>query len=227
MILDPASLLTEDDMTKPRDASVFIEWWDMTHAEFGRSKAGREYCRSGTDPLVKRFYEELLPLARSMKRLAPLMPGLVCQPTLATKFPDAWMWCSEDSKIPLEITCAKDGFHEALQSLEMEKKGWVNATFPPQVQGQGRNKKVLFIEDEMRECRETDLELKNLIQARLASKSAKNYQDNPLLIIDFDDSRLDVENWPDWVSFCSALKHPFRGLLIVGDKFSWHDLGRD
>ena len=39
-----------------------------------------------------------------------------------------------------------------------------------------------------------------------------------------DDSRVDAEDWPEWLKFCTSLKHPFASLIILGERFSWNNL---
>jgi len=186
-MIDPKTILNRADMEKSRTPIELCNWVDEKAAELSKTRAGKEYARSGSI-LPKKLWEEIRPLGLfALSRYGK--EGVLCTPNLTNDNYDGKIEFSDISTTPvyIEITYAKDGYDERLRLTELTKKGHVNAVGKITVSGTRASGQKIEIENEAVKHEDIRSRALNLVKERLNGKSNKQYGENHILVVVVDD----------------------------------------
>jgi hypothetical protein len=124
--------LSEADLQRPRTQAELRAWVDQVHHQFGRTKEGRRAVRLNKGNLVKKFMEEMWPLALFADAFYKDREDILFQLVLGCDSHDALILEASSTKIAhhLQITQSFDGYQNHLRILHLEEHGRAPVTGP-------------------------------------------------------------------------------------------------
>lgn len=125
--------LTKSDFERPRTQAELRKWVDDLHRRFGQTKEGKRTVRLKQGNLVKRFIEEIWPLALFADAFYKGSPDVLFKPTVGSQSYDALLIDASTHHVlhHLQITQAFDGYQNYLRMLHLEAHGRAPVTGPP------------------------------------------------------------------------------------------------
>lgn len=190
MTIDPARILTKEDMEKERTPEALSLWWEEKNEEFASSEKGHHYAllKKG---LAGKFIEEILPLSLLANILYSGRSDIGCTPNLSNDNFDAIIRDYSQSppyELKIEFTSAIDGYDDHLRMKYFIEHGHSCFTGPLSFIGTEKTGHKIIVENEF--ASHYDLLEKNfiLINNRAQQKcKPKNYGKNHILVIIIDD----------------------------------------
>ncbi len=180
-------ILQRTDMEMTRSPRDLCAWVNAKVSEFGQTKEGKEYARSGA-MLPKKLWEEVRPFGLfALLRYGP--EGVKCTPNLSNDNYDGKLAFTNPSTPPLyvELTYAKEGYDEHLRLTVLRREGSVNALGKITVTGTKASGQTIEVENEAVDCTETRNAALALLKERLSGKANKQYGKTHVLIVVVDD----------------------------------------
>ena len=209
------AILTPDEYEIPRATDEFAQWWITKHNMFGATREGVIYCREGKG-MTKKLYEEAQPML-SFMRAYYSRSQTRCKLLAGTEADDAVLLNGVGNvEKRIQITFAGDGYADHLRRAELTKKGHVDALTKPSVQGKGRLKIVGFPEGAAVRHDTIVHEVVQNIEAAAQNKHSRGYSSGYSLVIGFNDSILNRDDWPDLVGLHNRISGWFTELFLIG-----------
>ena len=204
MILDAC------DMAQARTPPEFVAWVGRKCDELSATVEAKAFARSGA-LLVKKFYDEIFPLARFVAIEYAGRNDVWVQPNLGNDNFDACVTLEnggERQNVFIEVTYAKDGYDLSLRMEVLARDGYVCLTGPVTRSGRKgftdrRVSVVPFAANHLKA-------LENyfaLVEERLRAKTKVQYGKSHILIVAVDDYLVGSEDsdGPQFTAFAAAL----------------------
>jgi hypothetical protein len=194
MMFDLNSLLTAEELTKPRTPTELSRWWEDKNRLFADCPEAKKWAllRKG---LFKKFYEELYPLSLFATHLYAGRSDIQVIPNLDNRDFDAIIMdysTSPPSELKVEITSAVEGHDQHLRMKYFVEHGHVNVWGTLSASGTEKVGHEIHVENEV--IAHTDLLQRtfSLIRTSVERKSvgtnkAQKYGQGHVLIVAFDD----------------------------------------
>jgi hypothetical protein len=132
MMIEPSSILTEEDMKKERTPEELSLWWEEKNREFASSEEGRQYILLKRG-LTSKFRDEIYPLMILANIKYMGRSDIGCIPNLRNDNFDAIIRdysCSPPTELKLEFTLAIDGHDDHLRMKYFIEHNYVSLTEP-------------------------------------------------------------------------------------------------
>ena len=178
----------EAEARKERTPAELLSWLDQTHDNLAVSEEDRKRLRL-EDGLAKLLFDEVRPLALFGIWLADKYPQLTVQPTASKGHERDGTLRSPDwpHSRQVEVTVAKDGYHENLRMLHLNRFDRAPATGKISFIRSGGRPQPVITPARMRAAHETRTEIYRLIKDAAEKKLKKPYPRDIWLLIAFDD----------------------------------------
>jgi hypothetical protein len=191
MTIDPARILTKEDMEKERTPEALSLWWEGKNEEFASSEKGHHYAllKKG---LAGKFYDEILPLNLLANILYARRSDIGCIPNLGNDNFDALIRDyskSPPSELKIEFTLAINGYDDYLRMKYLVQHGHVSRTGPLSYTGTEQTGHNITVENEAASHHDLLNTNFKLIKNRAEKKCEPNkvYGKNHVLVIIIDD----------------------------------------
>jgi hypothetical protein len=192
--------LTKSDLETPRHADDLYEWVRHIHAEYGKTKEGRDAMRLHRQPCLKKLCEEVWPLANYAKLFFEHRSGVTFVSVIGNQPCDAFLREDESGEIRcyFEISQAlhgesgdpkHPGYQERLRMEHLCQEGHVQQTGRPLTRDP-RTKRVVKQEPEADIAVDRVAQTVEAIRLAIQAKAEKRYPPNTVLIVEFDESLL-------------------------------------
>ena len=179
--------LDPEDMAVPRRPKELASWVAERCEVLGMSLEAKSYARSG-DPLPKKFYEEVRPLAIYAEAMYEDFDDVMVIPNLGNENYDGTVILPDGKKIFVEITSAKDGYSDSLRMEMLQKDGRVNAIGPVTVSGKRRSvERKINVSDDAVDHNHLVGEHLALVAIRMCAKANPKYGPDHVLLVAVDD----------------------------------------
>ncbi len=215
-------LLTQSDIEQSRTPAELLKWVNAKCEELGMTPETKKFARSGAR-LPKKFYDEVRPLAMFASHAFCNRPDILVKPNLNNDNFDGVITSPDNSQLFVEITCAKDGYMDALRMEVLTQEGHVNALAPITVVGTRYSpNRHIEIPDEAVNHKSTVTEHLGHVEKCLRSKANVSYGSKHVLVIVVDDyisfrDARDVQTLDNLVtSQLSRLRLDFGRLVLLG-----------
>jgi hypothetical protein len=178
----------ETEARRERTPAELLSWVDQTHRDLASSEEDRKWLRL-EDGLVKLLLEEVRPLALFGIWLAQKHPQLTVQPTVSKEQERDGTLRSPDWPISrqVEVTVAKDGYHENLRMMHLNRFHRAPANGKISFIRSGGRPRPVITPTRMRAANETRTEIYRLVRGAAENKLRKAYTRDTWLLIAFDD----------------------------------------
>lgn len=178
----------EAEARKERTPAELLSWVDQTHRDLAASEEDRKWLRL-QDGLVKILLDEVRPLALFGIWLAKKYPRLTVKPTVSKEQEQDGSLRSPDwpNSRQVEVTVAKDGYHENLRMLHLNRFHRAPANGKISFFRSGGRPHPVITPTRMRAADETRTETYGLIMDAAEKKLRKSYPRDIWLLIAFDD----------------------------------------
>ena len=182
----PKTILNPADMEQSRTPRELYNWVDAITTKLSKTKAGKNYARSGSR-LPKKLWEEIRPLALFSLYLYG-ENDVLCTPNLTNDNYDGKIEFLDTSIPPvyIEITYAKDGKDERHRLQILTEKGNVSALGKITV-SRTKGSKTIKVENEGLPHIEVLERALDLVKDRLIGKSYIQYGKDHILVVVIDD----------------------------------------
>jgi len=183
---DDAELLQQDELTKERTPEEMASWVDNTLSRFWATETTARQARLRAG-LIDQFMGEIIPLSIFVNRLYLGQSYITCLPVIGSQRFDAIIFDNSfhprvETKV--EITNACFGYKDHLRMEHLNKHGGVFLTGDIKRIGERIEATIRAIDHVERLNEQFDQ-----IRKAALRKLAKSYEDKPVLIVTFDDSR--------------------------------------
>lgn len=194
MMFDPNSLLTTEELTKPRTPTELSRWWEGKNRLFADCPEARKSALLRKRPF-KKFYEELYPLSLFATHLYTGRSDIQVIPNLDNRNFDATIMdhsTSPPHELKVEITSAVEGYDEYLRRKYFVKHGHGNVGGALSYSGTEKAGHEIHIENEAIERTKLLQCTFSLIRSAVERKSvgtnkSQKYGQGHVLIVTFDD----------------------------------------
>ena len=203
-------ILDASDMAQARTPAEFVAWVGRKGDELSATEEAKVFARSGA-LLVKKFYDEIFPLARFVAIEYAGRNDVLVQPNLGNDNFDAHVTlgnCGERQNVFIEVTYAKDGYDLSLRMEVLAREGYVCVTGPVTCSGRKgfpdrRVSVEPFAADHLKALENYFV----LVKERLQAKTKVQYGKSHILIVAVDDYLVLSEDsdWPRFTAFADAL----------------------
>ena len=203
-------ILDASDMAQARTPAEFVAWVKRKGDELSATEEAKVFARSGA-MLVKKFYDEIFPLARFVAIEYAGRNDVLVQPNLSNDNFDAHVTlgnCGERQNVFIEVTYAKDGYDLSLRMEVLAREGYVCVTGPVTCSGRKgfpdrRVSVEPFAADHLKALEKYFV----LVEKRLRAKTKVQYGKSHILIVAVDDYLVLSEDsdWPRFTAFADAL----------------------
>ncbi len=181
-------ILTKSDCELARTQADLHMWVDRVYSEFGATSEGKTAFRLAQAPFVKKFKEEICPLARFADAFYEGRTDLLFKPVIGSQSHDALILDAESEGVReyVQIVLSIDGQQEHLRMRHLEDHGRA-----PQTGAQlPRTRKNHPIPETWSEMVSHDDEREQAfvqIRSAVETKSIKRYENGTSLIVTFED----------------------------------------
>lgn len=117
--------LDKTDLERPRTQAELRAWVDNLHREFGQTQEGKEAMRLNRGDLVKKFREEIWPLALFADAFYKSRADVLFKPIIGNQSYDALILEASAYEVlhHLQITQAFEGYQNYLRRLHLVEHG--------------------------------------------------------------------------------------------------------
>ena len=203
-------ILNASDTAQARTPAEFVAWVKRKGDELSATEEAKVFARSGA-LLVKKFHDEIFPLARFVAIEYAGRNDVLVQPNLDNDNFDAHVTLGnsgEQQNVFIEVTYAKDGYDLSLRMEVLAREGYVCATGPVTCSGRKGfpDRRVIvepFAADHLKALEKYFV----LVEKRLRAKTKVQYGKSHILIVAVDDYLVLSEDsdWPRFTAFADAL----------------------
>jgi hypothetical protein len=181
--------ITKADLETPRHARELYEWVRQVHHQFGETAEGRKAMQLHTKPILKKFCEEVWPLALYAKAYFEDRADVSFKPIIGDQDHDAELIDDRTGACVcfFEVTQALDGgvgYQERLRMECLQDHGiapmWAELN-------RGPGGIVLQGQDTVRPSRDWIAETICLIREAIQRKTGRLYHQNTVLIVEYID----------------------------------------
>jgi hypothetical protein len=211
------------EMEQPRTQAELRAWVDDVHERFGRTEEGKRAMRLKEGRLVKKFMEEIWPLALFADAFYPGAAEVLFKAVIGSQSYDALMIRSTPQRTEeyLQITQAIDGYQNHLRALHLTQYGRA-----PRTSELKKERGAQHVAETWGDAvPHQDALMKTLEEIKTAAlkKSKMGYEKGTALIVEFDDwcihSGADRGALNDWTRRELAAAAPnFLNIYLVSDR---------
>ena len=117
--------LNQTDLERPRTQAKLRAWVDDLHRKFGQTQEGKRAVRLNRGGLVKKFKEEIWPLALFAGAFYKGRADVLFKPVIGNQSYDALILKVSAHEVlrHLQITQSFDGYQNYLRMLHLEEHG--------------------------------------------------------------------------------------------------------
>ena len=185
--------LTNTDLEQPRTQAELRKWVDDLHRRFGQTNEGKRAVRLNRGKLVKKFKEEIWPLALFADAFYRGRSDVLFKPVIGSQRYDAQLVEAGHPQHYLEITQAFDGHQNHLRMVHLDEHGRAPVTGPKlekdEASGSVRETWPEAIRHEHLLARTFAA-----IQEAVRRKSLKPYGPHTSLIVEIEDDHIHSES---------------------------------
>lgn len=187
--------LNKTDLERPRTQAELRAWVEDLHRKFGQTQEGKRTVRLNHDDLVKRFKEEIWPLALFADAFYKGRADVLFKPVMGNQSYDALILEASAHEVlhHLQITQSFDGFQNYLRMLHLVEHGRAPVT-GAMLQ---KDKATGRVPETWPEAVPHDRVLAQTFEAILEAvqrKSQMRYESDTSLIIEFEDNHIHSES---------------------------------
>jgi len=216
--------LNRIDLESPRTQAELRTWVDELHKQFGQTEEGKRAVRLNEGDFVKKFTEEIWPLALFADAFYNGRTDVLFKPVILNQSFDATIVERATLRILqyLQITQSFDGYQKYLRMLHLNQYGHAPLTGPEITRDRatGRAGEILS------EAVAHEQLLKHTfrqIQDAVNRKSLMRYEANTSLIIEFEDTHIHSDADSEALNQFAHLQLPrvavnFTALYLVSDR---------
>jgi len=187
--------LNTTDLERPRTQAELRAWVDDLHRKFGQTQEGKRAVRLNHGDLVKRFKEEVWPLALFADAFYKGRADVLLKPVIGNQSYDALILEASAHKVlhHLQVTQSFDGYQNYLCMLHLVEHGRapVTGVMLQKDKGTGR------VPETRPEAVRHDLLLLQTfeaIHAAVRRKSPMRYESDTSLIVEFQDNHIQTKS---------------------------------
>ena len=189
--MNPETILRKEDCEAPRTAEELIAWIESVHAQFEATDATRTYARLGKG-LVKRFYEEIVPLGDLALHKYLEKPNFYLRPKIGNQNYDAEIILKSSNHEHIKRIEFTSTYRNADLALRLEYLNQHSGVFmsgPVWRDGTKASGGQIHVVPECVDYDNKFDDLTALIEQRVSIKLGLTYASNTIIAIVFDDSR--------------------------------------
>jgi hypothetical protein len=215
--------LSSTEMEQARTQVELRAWADNVHERFGQTEEGKRAMRLKEETLLKKFMEEIWPLALFADAFYPQATGVLFKPVIGNQSYDALLMerASRRTKEYLQITQAFDGHQNYLRMLHLSEHGRA-----PRSGDVKRSRGSKHVEESWGEAVPHEDAISKTfeeIKKAVVNKSRMRYEKDTALIVEFDDwcihSEADRHALNQWTRReLPVIASNFRGVSLVSDR---------
>lgn len=192
-------ILNKTDLEWPRTQAELRAWVNDLHQKFGQTKDGKRAVRLNRDDLVKKFKEEIWPLALFADAFYKGRTDVLSKPVIGNQSYDALILkvsahaSANEVLHHLQITQSFDGYQNYLRMLHLEEHGRAPVTGAMLHKDKATGRVPKTWPEAVSHDRVLAQTL-NTIHDAVRRKSRMRYESDTSLIVDFEDNHIHSES---------------------------------